>query len=157
MTEAQLNRKLKKIKRFKKALREERKRIGGLHDGGGLRYAIAELYFEIGNYSKTNLYLNWFYKNFPDDATFSYFQLGAAVTYFKVKKRNLAIRELVALNTGNLYIVGLLLKRTVVDHEKYEWNEYETLAWAKGNLAVLETLPTPDFLEWLDTIYEHEV
>ncbi len=45
MTEAQINRKLKKIDTFKKALRQEKIQWGGYHDGSGLRYSIAEMYF----------------------------------------------------------------------------------------------------------------
>lgn len=74
MTEAQIKRKLKKIERYKKALRQEKIQWGGYHDGRGIRYSIAEMYFELEDYSKTNRYLNWFNKIFDDDYTYAHFQ-----------------------------------------------------------------------------------
>jgi len=69
MTPKQQARLQNKIKKIKSALAADKKHWGGYyHDGGGLRYLPPGLYIQLEDYSGGLRYLNWFKKNFPDDA-----------------------------------------------------------------------------------------
>lgn len=149
LSEAKKNSILKKIDRFKKALRSEKAKFGGHHDGGGYRYEIAELYFKLGDYKKTNRYLNWFDKNFPDDSTYPHFKLGAAVTKFELGKLQEAKRATISLNEDNTYVIDLLVSNDISDQKKYEWGHFEALEWAEKQFPNLLILTTPDYLDWL--------
>ena len=147
---------LTKIEKLKKALRREKARFGGYHDGAGYRYAIAELYFELKDYKKTNRYLNWFDKNFPDDRKFSFYVLGEAVTKFELKKISEAKRATIELNQHNTYLIDLLLSNEISDQHKYEWMELESLSWARQQLPVHLNLTTTDYLDWLRGFRQEE-
>jgi len=149
MTEAKKNRLLKKIEKLKGYLRKEKSMFGAYHDGSGLRYSIAELYFELGDYRKTNRYLNWFDKNFPDDGKYLYFDLGAAVTKFELGKLDESRKLTINLNRYNTYLIDLLIGEDIKDQDKYEWNPSESLKWAKENLTDHKNLLTENYLNWL--------
>ena len=74
MTTKQEERLRNKIKKFKAALAADKKFWGGFyHDGQGLRYAIPQMYIQLGDFSGGLRYMNWFQKNFSDDAAYSIF------------------------------------------------------------------------------------
>lgn len=150
MTEKQIERKLKKIKSLKSILKKEKVKFGCYDDSSGRRYSIAELYFEINDFRKTNLYLNWFNKNFSDDVTYPYFQLNSAQTYYKVNKTSAAIKSIVKLNCLNMYLLDLLNNKAVQKLDIIEWTESESLNWAEDNYENYKRNLTTEFLEWLD-------
>lgn len=152
MTEKQIARKLKKIDALKTFLKKERAKFGGYFDNGGKRYIIGDLYFEIGDYRKTNLYLNWFNKNFPDDITYVYFQLQSAHTYFHVKKLKEAHRAIVKLECLNIYFVDLLLGKDIKSQDIKIHSKSDTMVWAQENLDEYAENLTDDFLDWLKKI-----
>lgn len=149
LTEAKKNRILKKIDRNKKELRREKVMFGEYHDGRGRRYGIAELYFELNDYKKTNRYLNWFAKNFPDDVKYSFYDIGEAVTKFELGKIKEAQVATINVNSHNTYLLDLILGNDVTDQNKYEWIESEGLNWALNNLEDHLGLITPNYMTWL--------
>lgn len=157
MTTAKKNQILRKIEKYKKALRQEKATFKAYHDGSGFRYAIAELYFELGDYKQTNRYLNWFDRNFPDDSKYMYFDLGRAVTKFELKKTSESKIATIELNRHNTYLIDLLIGNKITDQDKYEWMESESLAWAKNHLAEHSTLATEKYLAWLSGFVEEAV
>lgn len=156
MTEAQVQRRLKKIDRLKKDLRYEKQKYGGYDDSSGRRYAIMELYLELKNPKKTNRYLSWFNKTFPSDVTYLRFKLGAALTKFELKKYKETKSYIVSLVSDNTYIIDLILKHSIQSIEKYEWSHFETLIYAKEELENLEDLMTTEFREWLNKFTREE-
>ncbi len=152
MTEKQIDRRFRKIQTLKSILKKEKAKFGWFDDSYGRRYSIAELYFEIGDFRKTNIYLNWFNKNFPNDVTYPYFQLNSAFTYFKVNKLNLAYKSVVKLNCLNLFLVDLLNKKSVEEQDIPEWSESESLKWAENNYELYKQNLTEEFLDWINNI-----
>lgn len=150
MTEAKQNRILKKIDTLKKALRREKATFGAHHDGAGYRYSIAELYFELKDYKKTNRYLNWFDKNFPDDGKYSHYELGEAVTRFETGKSLEAKLSTINLNRHNTYLIDLIIGNQIADQNKYEWIKSENLNWAKQYLNDHRSLVTENYVKWLN-------
>lgn len=151
LTAAKQNQILRKIEKYKKALRKEKAIFKAYNDGGGYRYAIAELYFELGDYKQTNRYLNWFDKNFPDDARYAYYDLGKAVTKFELGKETDSKLATIDLNRHNTYLIDLLIGNEIVDQNKYEWVESESLNWAHGQLGIHQNLVTEKYIAWLST------
>ncbi len=156
MTEAKKNRILRKIEKLKKVLRDEKTKYGAIHDGRGIRYSIAELYFELKDYKKTNRYLNWFNKNFPDDGKYSYYQLGEAVTKFELGKLKESKKSTINLNKHNTYLIDLMIGNDIVDQNKYEWIESENLEWAQVNVNDHLKLITENYLDWLNNFRNEE-
>jgi len=149
MTEAKKNRLLKKIDQLKKILRKEKATFGGYHDGRGYRYSIGELYFELGDFKKTNRYLAWFDKIFPDDGKYLHYEIGEAVTKFELGKIKEAKTATIGLNEHNTYMIDLLLGNPVADQNKYEWMEFESLNWAQKHVNDHTKFITENYLQWL--------
>jgi len=122
----------------------------------GRRYAIMELYLELKDHKKTSRYLSWFNKNFSDDVTYVRFKFGAAFTKFELKKYKEAKFYIINVVSDNTYIIDLILNRPIQKIEKYEWGHFETLSWAKEELANLVDLITPEFKIWLDKFTKEE-
>ena len=153
LTEFQKSRKLKKIDRLKKELRYENTKYGGYHDGRGLRYVIAELYFEINDYKKTNRYLNWFFKIFPGDVTYPHIKLGASFASFQAKKYKKAIDFLVEINSDNTYILSMIAGNKIEDQDKQEFM-FGKLNWAEENKEELLDFIDVNFLTWITEIIQ---
>jgi len=157
LTPAKENQFLRKIEKYKKALRKEKATFKAYHDGGGYRYEIAELYFKLGDYKQTNRYLNWFDKNFPDDAKYAYFDLGKAVTKFELGKETESKLSTVELNRHNTYLIDLLIGNETADQNKYEWMQSESLTWAQQQLAEHRNLVTETYIAWLSAFVKEDV
>jgi hypothetical protein len=100
MTPAQITRIQTKIIQLRKILAAERARFGGYDDSSGRRYTILNFYVSIADYKDSPVYLRWFFKNFPDDASFHFFWVEACMTYFYNNKleqaRSMAFKAFVA-------------------------------------------------------------
>jgi len=149
MTEAKKNRLLKKIDRLKGHLRKEKTMFDAHIDGPGNRYGIAELYFELGDHQKTNRYLNWFDKNFPDDGLYSHFYLWAAAAKYESGKLKEAKKLTININRDNTYLIDLLIGENIKDQDKYESHPADSLGWAKENLEDHKKFITENYLNWL--------
>lgn len=145
----QKDRKLKKIDLLKKELRYEKQKFGGYFDGRGFRYTIAELFFEINDYKKTNRYLNWFYKTFPDDITYPHFKIGSSFAYYQSAKFDKCSSQLIKLNEDNTYILHILTNISIESQNKHEPNEYNKITWAKNELDNLKMNINIEFLNWI--------
>jgi len=151
MTKKEYDRIEKKIDKLKKIMRQEKQQWGGYHDGRGLRYSIAELYFKLGDAKKVNRYISWFDKTFPDDSTYSYFQLGVAIAKFESKHLTDSKERILEVNRHNTYLIDLIMEKEITDQDKYEWMASETLAWAKENVSIHKAILTTPFINWLQT------
>ena len=74
-----------KIKNIKAALAADKKQWGGYyyHDGRGYRYLPSQFYIQIEDYTGGLRYLNWFNKNFDNDACYPVFLLEWSIILFK--------------------------------------------------------------------------
>lgn len=156
MTEGQKARKLKKIDLLKKELRYEKAKFGGYHDGRGFRYTIAELYFQVGDNKKTNRYLNWFFKTFPDDSTYPHFKLGASNSFFLTSKYQKAIDFLIDINRENTYILHTITETKIEVQNKDEPYDFNKLEWAQEKKESLLEFTKPDFLNWVSNLISSE-
>src|SRR3989338_1533576 len=106
MTEKQQERIRLKIKKIKSELAADKKRWGGFYDDSrGLRYLPLEYYIKLKDYSGGKRYINWFYKNFPDDGGFPEFLFESTIVLFYSKKHKEAKRKLFETFSLNIYII----------------------------------------------------
>lgn len=110
MTEKQQERIRLKIKKIKSELATDKKRWGGFYDDSrGLRYLSLEYYIKLKDYSGSKRYLNWFYKNFPDDGGFPEFLFECSIILFYSGKLKDAQRQLFETFTSNTYVIDNFL------------------------------------------------
>ena len=55
------------------------------------------------------------------------------------------------MNRQNTYLIDLLIGNEIVDQNKYEWVESESLNWAHGQLGIHQNLVTEKYIAWLST------
>lgn len=131
MTEKQQDRLRQKIKKIKSALAADKKRWGGYYDDSrGLRYMPLEYYIKLKDYSGGKRYLNWFYKNFPDDSGFPNFLFECTLILFYSKKLKEARRKLFETFASNTYLIEKFLGNRSVEIANYSssnWGGFEVL------------------------------
>lgn len=121
MTEKQQERIRLKIKRIKSELAADKKRWSGYYDDSrGLRYLPLEYYIKLKDYSGGKRYINWFYKNFPDDSGFPEFLFECTIILFYSKELKAATRKLFETFSSNNYIIDKFLENKIRQIEKYE-------------------------------------
>lgn len=149
LTENQKSRRLNKIDQLKKELKYEKQKFGGYHDGKGIRYSIAELYFEINDSKKTLRYLNWFYKIFPDDITYPHFKLGSSYAYYELKKYDKCAEQLIKLTGDNTYLLYVLVNIEIDIQNKYEPYEFNRINWIQKELENFKMYTNEDYEKWI--------
>lgn len=118
MTEKQQERIRLKIKRIKSELAADKKRWGGFYDDSrGLRYLPLELYIKLDDYSGGKRYINWFYKNFPDDGAFPTFLFECSFILYQTNNKIEAQKKLFELFTSNIYVIDKFLGQEIFPKE----------------------------------------
>ena len=158
MTEKQQERIRLKIKKIKSELAADKKRWGGYYDDSrGLRYLPLEYYIKLKDYSGGKRYINWFYKNFPDDSGFPEFLFECTIILFYSKELKAATRKLFETFSSNTYIIDKFLENKIRQIEKYE----------SSNIAGIEHLnhfnytsyneDLSEFTKWLAETYNSDL
>lgn len=123
MTEKQEERLRKKIKNIKLALAADKRQWGGCHrDGRGLRYLPLEYYIKLKDYSGGKRYVNWFFKNFPDDVCYPNFLFECSIIFFYSKKLKDAQKKLFETFASNTYVIDQFLGNDIRKIEKFEYS-----------------------------------
>ena len=130
MTDKQIERVKAKIEKYKKALATDKKYWGGqYHDGRGIRYIIPAQFIKIKDYKGGQQYLNWFYKNFPDDSGYPIFLFEWTFILFRCDKLIEAENKAQQTFFSNTYLFDKFLGKEPLRLDKNEssnW-EYESL------------------------------
>lgn len=158
MTPKQEERIRAKISKIKSALAADKKHWGGYyHDGQGFRYALPRLYIQLGDYAGGLRYLNWFYKNFPDDAGYPDFLFEFTIILFKTGRRKEAEKKAFETFTRNTYLFDKFFNRPVTPIEKWEGSNLEVAAFATDYFDYsYKQVSLADFAEWLNTFTKTE-
>lgn len=151
MTPKQQERLQNKIKKIKAALAADKRHWGGYyHDGGGLRYVPPGLYIQLEDWSGGLRYLNWFKKNFPDDAGFPEFLFQWTLILFKKGKLKEAEKKAFKTFSRNTYLFDKFFGRTVVPIDKWEGSLLESADFAIQHFHYsTEKEELADFAAWL--------
>jgi len=156
MTPKQRERLENKIKKIKAALRADKKYWGGeYHDGQGLRYMPPRFYLKLQDYSGGLRYMNWFHKNFPDDACYPDFLFEWTVILFKTKKTKQA--EIKAFETyrRNTYLFDTFLGRKITKFHGSHSSNLDTYQFAQEFFTYKSDQPElADFTAWLTALLD---
>ena len=126
MTDKQIDRVRKKIEKYKKALKADKKYWGGYyHDGAGIRYAIPNLFIKIIDYKGGLKYLNWFDKNFPDDIGDPIFLFEWTFILFKCGKLKEAEEKAHRTFFSNTYLWDIFLGKKLLNLDITESSSWE--------------------------------
>jgi hypothetical protein len=126
MTDKQIDRVRKKIEKYKKALKADKKYWGGYyHDGAGIRYAIPKLFIKIIDYKGGLKYLNWFDKNFPDDIGDPIFLFEWTFILFKCGKLKEAEEKAHRTFFSNTYLWDIFLGKKLLNLDITESSSWE--------------------------------
>ena len=158
MTPKQEERIRKKIKRIKADLAADKRHWGGqYHDGGGLRYLPPALYIKLGDYTGGLRYLNWFTKNFSDDAGFPDFLFECTIILFKSKRLEKAEKMAFRTFCSNTYLFDKFLGKPVIPIDKEEYSNLdkpqyvnELFEYSHADEALF------DFAHWLNGVIKTE-
>jgi len=148
-----------KIKQIKAALAADKKHWGGCHhDGQGLRYLPPRYYIQLGDFTGGLRYLNWFDKNFPDDAGFPDFLFEWTIVLFKTGRLHEAAKKAFQAFTRNTYLFDKFSGRPIVPIDKWEGSNLEEPDFAINYLDYSNKQDNlADFAEWLDKLTQTEI
>jgi hypothetical protein len=158
MTEKQQERIRLKIKKIKSELAADKKRWGGFYDDSrGLRYLPLEYYIKLKDYSGGKRYINWFYKNFPDDGGFPEFLFECTIVLFYSKKLKEANRKLFETFASNTYVIDKFLGNNIRQIEKYEGSNIAGIEYLNYFNYTSADEDLSEFTKWLNETYNSDL
>ncbi len=158
MTEKQQERIRVKIKKIKSELAADKKRWGGFYDDSrGLRYLPLGYYIKLKDYSGGIRYINWFYKNFPDDGGFPEFLFECTIVLFYSKKLKAAHRKLFETFSSNTYIIDKFLGNKINQIEKYEGSNIAGIEYLNYFNYTSADEGLSEFTKWLNETYNSDL
>jgi hypothetical protein len=158
MTEKQQERIRLKIKKIKSELATDKKRWGGFYDDSrGLRYLSLEYYIKLKDYSGGKRYLNWFYKNFPDDCGFPEFLFECSIILFYSGKLKDAQRKLFETFTSNTYVIDNFLGNPITQIDKYEGSNMDGIEYLNYFNYSSADEDFSEFTKWLTETYNSDL
>lgn len=158
MTEKQQERIRLKIKKIKSELATDKKRWGGFYDDSrGLRYLSLEYYIKLKDYSGGKRYLNWFYKNFPDDCGFPEFLFECSIILFYSGKLKDAQRKLFETFTSNTYVIDNFLGNPITQIDKYEGSNMDGIEYLNYFNYSSADENFSEFTKWLTETYNSDL
>lgn len=149
MTPKQMLRIESKITVIKKALADEKRKLGGYDDSRGLRYLPTRYFVQLADYSGGLRYVNWFSKNFPDDIGFPDFLFECTIILYKSGKIQAAQKKALETFCSNTYVIDKFFNVPIIPINKWEGSNLESPSFTEYfqyncNQDVLQ-----DFAEWL--------
>lgn len=97
------------IHRYEQALKQERKRLGGIDDSAGKRYWLGPLYLLSGDLPGAVKSFRWFAKTFPDDSGEPFQYLCWSLALYRSGDLEAAAQKLQQTMLMNLYLLPHLL------------------------------------------------
>jgi hypothetical protein len=153
MTEKQIDRVKKKIKKYKNALAADKKFWGGeYHDGSGIRYLIPGQYIKIKDFKGGLRYLTWFDKNFPDDSGHPIFLFEWTFILFKCDKLNQAEQKAHHTFFSNTYLFDKFLGKEPLPFDKCENSSWELASLEEYFTYTSKDTEFIEFARWIETV-----
>jgi len=158
MTEKQQERIRLKIKKIKSELAADKKRWGGYYyNSRGLQYLPLEYYIKLKDYSGGKRYINWFYKNFPDESGFPEFLFECTIILFYSKELKAATRKLFETFSSNTYIIDKFLENKIRQIEKYEGSNIAGIDHLNHFNYTSSNEDLSEFTKWLAETYNSDL
>ncbi len=127
----------KHIEKYEKYLQSEKRKFGGYHDGGGIRYLIGSYYMLAGDIEGALQYYKWFKKAFQDDGGEPGQYLSWTLALYKSGDLKKAYSKFLQTLFKNPYVIARLIG---IDY---------VLPYKPGS-----NVPTKEWSDWIpDEIY----
>ncbi len=126
-----------RIRRYERALEQEKRRLGNYHDGSGKRFLLGPLYMILGDLEGALRSFAWFEAAFPDGTDEAPQLLCWSLALHRAGQEMKARRMLRRTMLANLYILPQLLGIEVRRHDM----------WHGSNTA------EPSYLGWVPEEY----
>lgn len=149
MTPQQTEKLKKKIADVKRVLAAEKRKFGAYDDSRGLRYLPTGYFVQLGDYQGGLAYLNWFYKNFPDDGGFPEFLFESAILLFKTGRLKEAASAAFRTFCSNPYWIDRFLGRPVVRLEIWYSSNLMQVEYTQALTYTGDQPDLVDFGDWL--------
>jgi tetratricopeptide (TPR) repeat protein len=149
MTPQQTEKLKKKIADVKRILAAEKRKFGAYDDSRGLRYLPAGYFVQLGDYQGGLAYLNWFYKNFPDDGGFPEFLFELAILLFKTERFKEAASAVFRTFCSNPYWIDSFLGRALVPLDIWHSSNLMQVEYTQALTYASDQPDLVDFGDWL--------
>jgi hypothetical protein len=156
MTPKQIDRLKKKIARIKGELAAEKRKFGGYHDGGGLRYIPTEYYVRLSDFSGGLRYTRWFAKNFPDDCGDPNFLFEWTIILFQKGKIREAEKKAFQTFCSNTYLFDKFFGRPIRPFTKWEGSNLQNPSFVAFFPYSTQQIELSDFSRWLESYLSSE-
>lgn len=142
-----------RIKRYEKALQNEKEEKGYINDGFGKRYILGPFYLLADDLEGSLDFYRWFEDNFADDRGEPFQYLCWALALYKSSQLKKARKKIIQTIFMNLYLIPYVLDIEVKNYD----------IWYSSNLSekeYIEYMPVEytalwddEALDWLESIY----
>ena len=146
-----------KIKSYRKAMTDEKREWGCFNDGGGLRYTLFYLYFLLDDKTLSKRYITFFTKNFDDDCGDPISDLCWALMLFRRGELKEAQSKLGEVMLSNLYILPLILDRTVEEYDIWHSSNMSSTEWLNYIPKQVRAAITAEDKKWLEMCFESKL
>lgn len=149
MTPKQTEKLKKKIADIKRILTAEKRKFGAYDDSRGLRYLPTGYFVLLGDYKGGLTYLNWFYKNFPDDGGFPEFHFDSAILLFKSGRLKEAASAALQTYCSNPYWIDRFLGGPMVRLDIWHSSNIMQVEYMQALAYTSDQADLVDFGDWL--------
>jgi len=149
MTPHQIEKLKKKIADIKRILAAEKRKFGASDDSRGLRYLPTGYFIRLDDSKGGLAYLNWFYKNFPDDGGFPEFLFESAILLFKVGRLKEAANAVFETFCSNPYWIDRFLGRPVIPLDIWHSSNVTQVEYTQALTYTSDQPNMIDFADWL--------
>jgi len=150
-TEQKLRR---KISTYKSSLAREKNTHDFISDGRGKRYLLFPMYFVLNELDKSKDYLDWFSREFPDDAGEPVQMFCWSLILYRMGQANEAKRKLAETMLTNLYLIPNVLGEDVQEHDVWHSSNFAEIDYVEELPREVRSKITEADIQWLKDLYE---
>ena len=143
-----------RISSYKSALLKEKQKFGYVNDGGGKRYLLFVLYFVLNDLGKTADYIEWYEKEFSDDAGEPIQKLCWALSLKRMDNEAGAKKMLAETMLSNLYIIPKLLGQAIDEYDMWHASSDGDIGYANNIPRQVVASISETEIQWLSQEYE---
>ena len=150
-TEQKLRR---KISGYKSALAREKNTHDFISDGSGKRYLLFPMYFVLNEPEKSKEYLDWFSREFPDDAGEPVQMFCWSLILHRMGQANEAKRKLAEAMLTNLYLLPNVLGEEVQEYDMWHSSNFTEIDHVEELPHEVRSAISESEIQWLGELYK---
>ncbi|RLU03694.1 MAG: hypothetical protein D9N11_02905 [Ketobacter sp.] len=143
-----------RIASYREAMKREKRAIGFIDDGSGIRYVVYWLLLVLGDLKEARSYIAWYEKNFPDDMGEPIQKLCKSVLLHRMGKESKARHALADLMLSNLYLIPKLIGSDVQSLSVKLPSSFEDREYIEEIPARIIESITNDEVDWMRSNYD---